>query len=81
LLDVLEIIDDNVSLKKTHVLYKANLCPGNYCSIIDELVEKGLVQFVNLKMPPYRGLHKSYRVTGRGLELALCWRKVKEYLR
>ena len=81
-MDILEAVNENGALKITHIIYRANL-GGKYMSArVSDLVEKGLL----LKRAPGKGegttrTKAMYALTDRGVDAALCWRKVKEYLR
>jgi len=70
--DILKVIDAKGEIKKTHIMYQANLSHGQMQQYLDELYEKGFIE--NTK-----GEKILIKVTKKGRDFFRQYAQVKEF--
>lgn len=72
--DMLKIIQERGGkIKKTHLMYKANLSHNQLKLYLDDLIKKGLVEKSSL------GSNHFVHVTNKGREFSLKYSRIREF--
>lgn len=70
--DILGVIKAKGEIKKTHVMYKANLSHSQLKQYLDELYEKGLIENTDDEKP-------LIKITKKGLDFFSKYAQVREF--
>ena len=79
ILDILELLE--TPHLKTHTFYKCNLNHVTLKKILKELEEKQLVHKFQVRYKIRKTVNTMYQTTGKGREVALHYRAIKELVK
>jgi len=70
--DILRVVQAKGEIKKTHVMYQANLSHGQMKQYLDELYEKGFIENTESKTP-------LIKITKKGRDFFRQYSQVREF--